>query len=195
MGCGQTLVRQAKRPETREWLALKCIHGDIKEYTTKIISLEIENVKFFCRAGVVAQLGVPVLIERDCPIFKKLVNQSKELGICPNMHQIMAAEEPGIPVPVNPRELAQLTCTYTTLEHACQAVTQEAHLGYTDRRFVWKGPLLYWIDREAHQLVRPMGLRQRLLYLVHEIPLVFLSPKKCWPGSPSVFVGLALKPK
>lgn len=110
-GCGRSLVRQAPGPETGEWMTLKCIHGDIKDYPTKVIRIEIGQKHFFCRAGVVAKLGAPLLIGRDCPIFQQLVRQREmKKGKKPVTGlAATAAAETKLPLPVGPGELAHLT--------------------------------------------------------------------------------------
>lgn len=40
-GCGRTLVKRAKGPFTPEILRKECIHGDIREYHTKVVTVEI----------------------------------------------------------------------------------------------------------------------------------------------------------
>lgn len=142
--CERTLVRKAQGPETGAQLTLNCIHGDIEDWPTKIVSLELDNVKFFYTAGVVAQLRHPFLIGQHCHIFEKLVSKSKGgHSARPKAHMVMSTDDPGISVPVSPGELAQLTHTDATLKHPWQGANQVTHPGYTRSQLVWKGPLLY----------------------------------------------------
>lgn len=43
---------------------MKYIHGDVKEYFPKVVSLEVLGHTLWCRAGVVSQLDCPALIRR-----------------------------------------------------------------------------------------------------------------------------------
>lgn len=74
-GCGRTLVQKVKGAITGEQVTLKCIHGDIKTYPTKVIKLYINDQTYWCMAGVVPNLDTPLLIDRDCPILCQLVEK------------------------------------------------------------------------------------------------------------------------
>lgn len=52
-GCGTTLIRKAKGPYTPEVLSMQCLHGDVKEYRTKIVIIGIGSHISTCRVGVV----------------------------------------------------------------------------------------------------------------------------------------------
>lgn len=82
-GCGRTLVRKAKGAIMGEQLTLKCIHGDVKTYPTKVIKLSIDGHCYWCRVGIVPNLDIPLLIRRDYPILTQTVEKkgkSKTLG-------------------------------------------------------------------------------------------------------------------
>lgn len=68
-GYGRTLGHKARGPFTSEQLRIQCIHGDIREYRTKLVSLGIGRQTFTYRVGVVPRFDCSVLIGRDCPIL------------------------------------------------------------------------------------------------------------------------------
>lgn len=57
-------------PET---LTMKCVHGIVKEYQTKKVSLDIVGLQFWCRASVVPQLDCRMLIGQECPIIRQIL--------------------------------------------------------------------------------------------------------------------------
>lgn len=78
-GCGRTLIRMATGTYMPEVLTIKCVHGNVKEYQTKDITLDGGgggSLQFKCRMGVVPQLDCPVLIGRYCPLFPLLLGTS-----------------------------------------------------------------------------------------------------------------------
>lgn len=72
MGCGRTLVRRTKGPYTPEVLRMQCIHCDIHECRTKVVTTGIGPQTFTSRVGGVSQLDCEVLIRWDCPIRTQL---------------------------------------------------------------------------------------------------------------------------
>lgn len=48
IGCGRTLMHKVPGLETGKRLTLKCFYGDIEDYPTKIIRVEIGQQCFFC---------------------------------------------------------------------------------------------------------------------------------------------------
>ncbi|KAK0143307.1 hypothetical protein N1851_018559 [Merluccius polli] len=50
-----------------------CIHGQTESYLTERITVQTPKGTFTVQAGVVPNLPVPLLIGRDCPIFKRLL--------------------------------------------------------------------------------------------------------------------------
>lgn len=61
-------------------VAMSCVHGGTHYYPT--VSLSILNPKGRCtvRAGKVPQLIVPLLIRRDCPLYKELRQMTLRTG-------------------------------------------------------------------------------------------------------------------
>lgn len=109
---------------------------------------------------------------RDCPIFTQLASQGRVRSERKTTPQpALEGEEHGIPLLVGPGELAMLTQNDPSLENARKAATLGTPPQYTGPHFKWKGPLLYRQDQGQSQLIVSSGLRQRLLYLAHEIPL------------------------
>lgn len=56
------LVRKAHVPVTQETLRMQCIHRDIRDYRTKMVTLEFGGQKFACWVEVVSRLDCAVLI-------------------------------------------------------------------------------------------------------------------------------------
>lgn len=52
-GCSRTPMKKAKDLFTPEVLHMQCIHGDIREYRTKVVTISIGTLTFTCRVGVV----------------------------------------------------------------------------------------------------------------------------------------------
>lgn len=75
-GCERTLVRRAKGPFTPQILRMQCIHRDIREHRTKIVSIKIGVQMFTCWLGVIQRLDCGVLIGCDCPILAQLLEKA-----------------------------------------------------------------------------------------------------------------------
>lgn len=52
-----------------EALQVRCIHGDLHEYSTVLMWLHVAGCCFWCTVGAVPQLYCPVLLGRDCPVL------------------------------------------------------------------------------------------------------------------------------
>lgn len=68
---------------------MKYIYGDIKEYQTKVVSLELLGKKLCFWVRVVPQLDHPVLVGRGCPLLKELLAGPKG----PNLPQWEGIED------------------------------------------------------------------------------------------------------
>ena len=60
-------------------MEVACVHGDIRTYPTCHVVVRTTHGVFTIRAGIVPHLPVPVLIGRDCPIFHRLWDPTREL--------------------------------------------------------------------------------------------------------------------
>lgn len=81
-GCGRTLVKEAKGPFTWEILHMKCIHGDVRDYKTKWVEIQVGRQPYQCRVGVVPCLDYAVFIGRDCPVIQELLRKGLLQGPC-----------------------------------------------------------------------------------------------------------------
>lgn len=79
-GCGRILVKWAKGPYTPEVLRMQCIHGDVREYCTKMVTIGTGSQTFTCQVGMVSRLDCGVLIGRDCPILAQLLQRTQPPG-------------------------------------------------------------------------------------------------------------------
>lgn len=61
-GCGWTLVHKAVGEPLAEFLQIRCIHGDVKDYLTVRVHLQVAGKHFHCAVGVVPHLDNPVLL-------------------------------------------------------------------------------------------------------------------------------------
>ncbi|KAK5901327.1 hypothetical protein CgunFtcFv8_026212 [Champsocephalus gunnari] len=61
---------------SEETVAVSCVHGDTKLYPTCLIHLTTVKGSCELKVGVVA-LPVPVLVGRDCPLYKRLQHQKE----------------------------------------------------------------------------------------------------------------------
>lgn len=103
-----------------------------------------------------------------------------------------ASTDPKLPLPVGPGELAHLTRSDPSLEHARQAASTPQNDSYMGPQFEWTRSLFYKVVKDKRQLVLPASLHQRLLFLTHEEPLAGhqavdktlaqLTQKFYWPG-------------
>lgn len=62
MGCGQTLVHRAVGELLAEVLQIRYIHGDVRDYPTVRVHLQVVGKHVQCAVGVVPHLDSPVLI-------------------------------------------------------------------------------------------------------------------------------------
>ena len=60
-------------------IEVACVHGDIRSYKTCHVVVRTPQGVFTARAGIVPHLPVPLLIGRDCPIFNRLWDPTREL--------------------------------------------------------------------------------------------------------------------
>lgn len=69
-----SLVREvlANTPRLEAETAIACIHVDTKRYPTARVSFHYPCREDHLIYGVVPQMTVPVLLGRDCPLFKLL---------------------------------------------------------------------------------------------------------------------------
>lgn len=119
------------------------------------------------------QLGAPLLIGRDCPIFPQLVRQ-KEMRRATETRPApvtAASAQAKLPLPIRPGELAHLTRIDPSLENARQAADEPNNPAYTGPQFEWEHSLLYRVIGEKRQLVVLIALQPRLLFLAHEVAL------------------------
>lgn len=129
----RTLIRQAQDKKTGEQLTLKCSHGDLRSYPMKIISLTIQGRRFWCRAGIVPQLGAPVLIGWDYPVLMQLMTPQPSTEEAEGTVPILNNEETrekAPPMPVDPSGIIRLIQQDPTLEHACQTAKSPITLVY-----------------------------------------------------------------
>lgn len=61
-GCRRTQVQQTPGPWSWQILRTKCIHGDVREYRTKVVALLLPGKCYHCQAVIVSQLDWPVLL-------------------------------------------------------------------------------------------------------------------------------------
>lgn len=55
---------------------MQCIHGIIRDYCRKEVTLEVEGQMFICRVGIVPRLDCAVLIGEDCPLLAQLLKMT-----------------------------------------------------------------------------------------------------------------------
>lgn len=196
-GCGQTLVQEAEGKCTRERLSLRCIHGDVRDYPTKLVHLELGNVQFTCRVGILSHLDALVLVGWDCPILCFLLENRMGKRTTLLSGQAYRGQTLGNSkqdLLLGPGELAHLMQSDPMLEHACNAAKGAMDHLCQGPQFSWERGLLYHHEGDQNQLVVPHGLRARLLYLAHELPLLEhqavdktlarLPQRFYWPGIP-----------
>lgn len=167
-GCDRTLVKKAQGPFTSEVLSMQCIHGDIKEYRTKM-----GDQTFKCRLGIVPQLDCEALLGRDCPILDTILRQN--LGEVQQAVRGFLGDTQvrgTIELPLQRQDLAPLMKEDPTLKFAIEAATDQEHPATEKNpRFVLKARILYrWIEGKM-QLVVLVPLRPQVLSLAHDPPL------------------------
>lgn len=59
---------------------ITCIHGDIKHYPTAVVSIELGTQVMEQRVGIVSRLPHQVILGRDIPGFKILVQFNRQLA-------------------------------------------------------------------------------------------------------------------
>lgn len=112
-------MRKARGPFTPETLWMQCIHGDIWDYRTKIVTLEVEGQTFTCWVGVVPRLDCEVLIGRDYPLLTQLLKASRQRNSHP-FQQGLQAEPVGMELPLHRTDIALLMRENATLRFALQ---------------------------------------------------------------------------
>ncbi|XP_056437570.1 uncharacterized protein LOC130374665 [Gadus chalcogrammus] len=61
-----------------EPMEVACVHGGTRTYETCHVVIRTPHGVFTARAGIVPNLPVPLLIGRDCPIFRRLWTPARE---------------------------------------------------------------------------------------------------------------------
>uniref|UniRef100_K7EZ52 Gypsy retrotransposon integrase-like protein 1 n=1 Tax=Pelodiscus sinensis TaxID=13735 RepID=K7EZ52_PELSI len=77
-GCSQTMVQESlvKSPEPAGGpVLLQCVHGDIKAYPTAWVRVADACEERICRVGLAPQLAYPVILGRDWPGLRRLVQE------------------------------------------------------------------------------------------------------------------------
>lgn len=74
LGSIVTLIRPdfAQSSPLTDTVAITCIHSETKDYITTLLHLQTTKGQNTGPMGVVPNLPVPVLIGRDCPVFRQL---------------------------------------------------------------------------------------------------------------------------
>lgn len=149
----------------------------------------------WCQAGVVPQLGTPLLIERDCPNFQQLLQRwegKREIHNLARLENVRAVKAK-MHLPVELGEMAHLLTQITpSLVHARQAADKPKDPACQGPYFEWGHSLLYRVVGDQRQLVVPMALHSQLLFPAHEVPcaghqavdkmLARLTQWFYWPG-------------
>ena len=60
-------------------MEVACVHGDTRTYPTCYVVVRTPHRVFTIRVGIVPHLPVPLLIGRDCPIFHRLWDPTREI--------------------------------------------------------------------------------------------------------------------
>lgn len=87
---------------------MKCIHGDVREYLTKLATIAIGTQTFTCRVGVVPCLDCGVLFGWDSLILSQLL-QKFPPHPKPKAVKALQAEATEVELSVHQEELAWLT--------------------------------------------------------------------------------------
>lgn len=95
---------------------ITCIHGDIKYYPTTQVTLSHQRLNHEMRIGVVPRLPHRVILKRDFPGFKHLVNIKRELDEPPPELETQLGSPEGLValLPFFKHELPQVTNTPKT---------------------------------------------------------------------------------
>ena len=59
-------------------MEVACVHGGTRTYETCHVVIRTPHGVFTARAGIVPNLPVPLLIGKDCPIFRRLWDPARE---------------------------------------------------------------------------------------------------------------------
>lgn len=106
-------MKWVKGPFTPEVLKMQCIHGDIREYRMKMVTIGIGSQIFTCRVGVVSQLNCGIQLG----LFH-IVPTITEDPTLPHTNTKMALlDKPmGVELPICRDELTQLTDSDPSLQ-------------------------------------------------------------------------------
>ncbi|XP_034064089.1 uncharacterized protein LOC117541099 [Gymnodraco acuticeps] len=95
---------------SKETVAVSCVHGDTKLYPTCLVHLTTVKGSCELKVGVVPSLPVPVLVGRDCPLYKRLRHQKE--GRPKNPRRAKGKREKGqIATPgTSPQQFPKVVC-------------------------------------------------------------------------------------
>lgn len=103
---------------------MQCIHEDIQEYQTKMVTLGIGPQTFASRVNVVPWLDCGVLIGRDCPILVQLLRRAPQ-ATCFSQEVLLQAKLVGVELHIQRPNLTQLIRDYLSPWFALAATREQ----------------------------------------------------------------------